>query len=113
AVRIAVRATRRFVSSVHRRTPTRLLSVRAEQRVATIADALTSLVRVAVWIVAMLLVLDEFDVNLAPLLAGAGIAGVAIGFGAQSLVKDYISGLLILVEDQYGIGDMVSLDDVT
>ena len=112
-VRLAVRATRRFVTSVHRRTPTRLLSVRAEQRVATIGDALASLVRVVVWVVAFLLVLDEFDVNLAPLLAGAGIAGVAIGFGAQSLVKDYISGLFILVEDQYGVGDVVTVGEAT
>jgi small-conductance mechanosensitive channel len=112
-VRVAVRGTRRFVNSVHRRTPSRLLSVRAEQRMTTIADALASLVRVVIWVVALLLVLDEVNVNLAPLLAGAGIAGVAIGFGAQSLVKDYISGLFILVEDQYGVGDVVTVGEAT
>jgi small-conductance mechanosensitive channel len=110
-VRVAVRAIRRFAASVQRRTPSRLLSVRAEQRVATIGDALTSLARLVIWAVALLLILAEFDVNLAPLLAGAGIAGIAVGFGAQSLVRDYISGLLILVEDQYGVGDVVNLGD--
>ena len=48
-------------------------------------------------------------INLAPLLAGAGVAGVALGFGAQSLVRDCISGLFMLIEDQYGIGDQVDL----
>jgi small-conductance mechanosensitive channel len=110
-VRIAGRAVRRFALSLHRRTPVRLLSARAEQRATTIADALVSLLRVVVWSVAALLVLDEVNVNLAPLLAGAGIAGVAIGFGAQSLVKDVISGLFILIEDQYGVGDVVALGD--
>ena len=54
-----------------------------------------------------MLVLGELGIDLAPLIAGAGIAGVALGFGAQSLVKDCISGLFMLIEDQYGIGDFV------
>ena len=59
------------------------------------------------------LVLGEFGLNLAPLLAGAGILGIALGFGAQSLVKDFLSGLFILVEDQFGVGDIVDLDQQT
>ena len=55
----------------------------------------------------MLTVLDELGVNLAPLLAGAGIAGIALGFGAQSLVRDFLSGLFMLIEDQYGVGDVI------
>ena len=57
--------------------------------------------------------LGEIGVNLGPLIAGAGIAGVALGFGAQSLVKDCISGLFMLLEDQYGVGDIVDLDEAT
>ena len=57
------------------------------------------------------LALGELGVNLAPLIAGLGIAGVALGFGAQSLVKDCIAGLFMLLEDQYGIGDVVDLDE--
>ncbi|MDQ1394906.1 MAG: moderate conductance mechanosensitive channel [Acidimicrobiaceae bacterium] len=111
--RFAVRSARRFVHSFHRRAPTRLLSVRAQQRAATIADALANLAKAVIWAIALLLVLDEVGVNLAPLLAGASVAGVAIAFGAQSLVKDFLSGVFILVEDQYGVGDVVSVGDAT
>ena len=64
---------------------------------------------VVIWVIAALLVLGELGINLAPLIAGAGIAGVALGFGAQNLVKDCVSGLFMLIEDQYGIGDVVDL----
>src|SRR5262249_29170644 len=64
---------------------------------------------VVIWVVAILLALGQLGFNLAPLIAGAGIAGVAIGFGAQNLVKDCITGLFMLIEDQYGIGDVVDL----
>jgi small conductance mechanosensitive channel len=60
--------------------------------------------------IALLMVLDQLGVDLAPLIAGAGIAGLAIGFGAQSLVKDVISGLFIIIEDQYGVGDIVTIN---
>lgn len=59
------------------------------------------------------MVLDQLDINLAPLLASAGVAGVALGFGAQSLVKDFLSGTFLLLEDQYGVGDVVEFDTVT
>ena len=62
-----------------------------------------------IWTIAILMVLSEFDVNLAPLLASAGIAGVALGFGAQSLVRDGLSGFFILLENQLGVGDTVDL----
>ena len=111
--RLASRVAGRFLRSVHRRSPLRQLSARAEQRADTIADTLGSLIRGVFWAVAVLLVLDELGLNLAPLLAGAGIAGVAIGFGAQSLVRDFLSGFFILLEDQYGVGDVVTLGDAT
>ena len=107
--RLAARSLRRAVRSFHTRTPLSSTSVRAEQRADTLGDVLASLVRAVVWGVAVLVVLDELGINLAPLLAGAGIAGVAIGFGAQSLVKDVLSGMFILLEDQYGVGDVVTL----
>jgi small-conductance mechanosensitive channel len=64
-----------------------------------------------IWVIALLMILGQMGVNLAPLIAGAGIAGVALGFGAQSLVKDCLAGLFILLEDQYGIGDVVDLGE--
>jgi small conductance mechanosensitive channel len=58
------------------------------------------------------MVLSELGLDLAPLLASAGIAGVAIGFGAQNLVKDFLAGLFMLLEDQYGVGDVVDVGEV-
>lgn len=107
--RLGGRFVRRFVRDFHTRASLLSGSARAEQRAGTISHALASLWRVVVWVVAGLLVLDQVGVNLAPLLAGAGIAGIAIGFGAQSLVRDYLSGMLILLEDQYGVGDSVNV----
>ena len=67
----------------------------------------------AIWVIALFLVLGELGIDLAPLIAGAGIAGVALGFGAQSLVKDCLTGVFMLLEDQYGIGDVVDLGEAT
>ncbi len=60
-----------------------------------------------------MLILGEIGVTLGPLLASAGVAGLAIGFGAQNLVKDFLAGLFMLLEDQYGVGDVVDVGDVT
>lgn len=111
--RIAVRAARRFVRTLQARAPARAGSVRAEQRAATLADVVTGLVRAVVWLVVVLVVVGELGVDLAPLIAGAGIAGIALGFGAQSLVKDFLSGFFILLEDQYGVGDVIDLGDAS
>jgi small conductance mechanosensitive channel len=109
AARIGARATDRFVRSVHKRSPLRLTSARSEQRNATMAGVLARLVRLVIAIVAGLLILGAVGVNLTPLLAGASVAGVAIGFGAQSLVRDMLAGLFIIGEDQYGVGDSIDL----
>jgi moderate conductance mechanosensitive channel len=79
------------------------------QRAATLTQALSYTVQVTIWTIALLLILGNVGVNLGPLLAGAGIAGVALGFGAQSLVRDFLSGFFILLEDQYGVGDLVDV----
>ncbi len=82
---------------------------RRAARATSIAAVVTSTVAVLIWVIALLLVVGELGINLAPLIAGAGIAGIALGFGAQNLVKDCVSGLFMLIEDQYGIGDSVDL----
>lgn len=79
------------------------------QRAATLTQAITYVVRVVVWTLTVLVLLGEFDVNLGPLIAGAGIVGVALGFGAQSLVRDFLSGFFILLEDQFGVGDVIEV----
>ena len=82
---------------------------RSAARAETIGLVLRSLGVAAVWILAVFMILGQLDIDLAPLIAGAGIAGLALGFGAQSIVKDFLSGLFMLIEDQYGVGDIVDL----
>jgi len=99
------RATRVLVSA------TGATHERRRQRTETLGSVLGSLITAVVYGIAVLMVLGEFNVNLAPLLASAGVAGVALGFGAQSLVKDFLSGIFMLLEDQYGVGDIVDTGD--
>ena len=80
---------------------------RRASRATSISFVLGGTVAVIIWTLAVLMALAELGLNLGPLIAGAGIAGVALGFGAQDLVKDCISGLVARLEDQYGIGDVV------
>lgn len=86
---------------------------RREQRSQAIGSVLRSSATVAIFTVAALIALSELHINLAPLLAGAGIVGVALGFGAQNLVKDVLAGLFMLLEDQYGVGDVVDLGEAS
>jgi small-conductance mechanosensitive channel len=78
-------------------------------RAATLTNALSSTIRLVVWTMAILLVLGEVGIDLAPLLTGAGIAGVAVAFGAQSLMRDFLSGFFILFENQFGVGQIVDM----
>jgi len=112
-VRLGSRFAGRSIRSLGTRSPLRDPSPRSEQRAETLARVAVSMVRIFVWTVAVLLVMDELGLNLGPLLAGASIVGVAVGFGAQSLVKDFLSGFFILVEDQYGVGDVITIADTT
>lgn len=82
---------------------------RRRQRAAAIGSVLRSFTTASISSIAALLVLNELGFDLAPLLASAGIVGIALGFGAQTLVKDLLSGLFMLVEDQYGVGDSVDV----
>ena len=84
---------------------------RASQRAQTLGTLFKSVATTIIWAVALMMLLGEFDVNLGPLIAGAGIIGVAVGFGAQSLVRDLLTGVFMLIEDQYGVGDVVDLGD--
>jgi small conductance mechanosensitive channel len=84
---------------------------RRQARALSISNVLGSTIGVAVWTIAGITALGIIGIELGPLIAGAGIAGVALGFGAQSLVRDCIAGLFMLMEDQYGIGDVVDLGE--
>jgi len=80
-----------------------------EKRAETLGNIIVTTGNIVIYIVTLLMVLSLFGVDIRPILAGAGVIGLAIGFGAQSLVKDFVSGLFILVENQYGIGDKVKI----
>ena len=81
---------------------------RQAERARTIGSVLTSILNAVVWIVATAMVLGEFGFNLGPVIASAGVIGVAIGLGAQTLVRDILSGIFMLIEDQYGVGDEIT-----
>src|SRR5690606_37796789 len=85
----------------------------ASQRVEALAMVLRSVASFVIWLVAAFLILSELGVNLGPLLAGAGIVGVALGFGSPTLVRDFLSGIFILVEDQFGVGDVVDVGEAS
>ena len=84
---------------------------RSRQRAETLGAVLRSVASIVIYFIAIVMALGEFNVNLGPLIAGAGIVGIALGFGAQSLVKDFLSGIFMLVEDQYGVGDVIDVGD--
>jgi moderate conductance mechanosensitive channel len=90
-----------------------LVDERRKQRVRALGAILRSGASVTIFAIAGFVVLGDLDINLAPLLASAGVVGVAIGFGAQSLVRDYLAGIFMLVEDQYGVGDVITVGDAT
>jgi len=86
---------------------------RRAQRVDTLASVLRNIVTVAIWSIAGLIVLGEIGIDLAPLLAGAGVAGIVLGIGAQQVVRDFLAGLFILLEDQYGVGDVIDMGEAS
>lgn len=86
---------------------------RQSQRAKTVGSVLRSVSSVVVWAVAIVMIISELGFNVAPVLASAGVVGVALSFGAQSLVKDYLSGIFMVAEDQLGIGDIVNLGEIT
>ena len=83
-----------------------------EKRSQTLSNMMTWTLGLIIGVIALFMILSELGINITPLLAGAGVAGLAIGFGAQSLIKDFVTGLFILLEDQYNKGDVVKIAGV-
>jgi small conductance mechanosensitive channel len=102
--RVAVRRFRRRLEG-----PTDVTAAVSLHRTTTLVGIVASAIRVTVWTAAVLMVLREMGFDIGPLLAGAGIIGVALGFGAQSLVKDFLAGFFILLENQFGVGETIEL----
>ncbi|MCK4592046.1 mechanosensitive ion channel [Candidatus Parcubacteria bacterium] len=81
-----------------------------EKRAETLGHIIVSIGNIIIYSIILFMVLNLFGIDIRPILMGAGVIGLAIGFGSQSLVKDFVSGLFILIENQYGIGDKVKID---
>lgn len=114
---------REALSALRRKTPgldevltpedRAMLTTRAEQRAQTIGTVLGSVASLMIWITAVVMILAQFRINVGPLIATAGFLGVALGFGAQSLVRDFLTGIFMLLEDQYGVGDIIDTGEAT
>jgi len=92
---------------------TPVMSARRAQRAKTMGSLLNSVITGLLFAVIGTMMLSEVGVNIAPIIASAGILGIALGFGAQSLVKDFLSGVFMIFEDQYGVGDVVDVGEAT
>ena len=84
-----------------------------EKRQETLIRIFTGTLKMIIWLVAVMMILPEIGINIGPILAGAGILGLAIGFGAQYMVRDFLAGLFIILENQYRIGDWVVIGKVS
>jgi len=82
-----------------------------EKQAKTLGDFILRIGNIVIYLVVLLMALQLFNVDITPILAGAGVLGVAIGFGAQSLAKDLISGVMIILEHRYSIGDKIKIDN--
>jgi len=126
--RLARRAIRRFVGRVRheqesgqrRAAITSTLGLldetalnRRVQRTEALGTLLASVAGAVIWAIAGLMALDRLGLNLGPLLAGAGVVGIAVGFGAQTLVRDLLSGVFMLIEDQFGVGDVIDVGEAS
>ena len=99
---------------VFRKAIYRLMKSRDFQsRTATIGKLITSIVRYTVWLIVFVIVLRELNIDVMPIVASAGVLGLAVGFGAQQIVKDFISGFFIIFEGVFNVGDLIQVDDFT
>jgi moderate conductance mechanosensitive channel len=89
---------------------TQRFRVRRLQRLQAITGVMRGVVGATVWLVAILVIIDQLGIRLQPILAGAGLIGIVIGFGAQQLVRDVLAGIAMLIEDQYGVGDWIEVN---
>ncbi|WP_320129657.1 mechanosensitive ion channel family protein [uncultured Sphaerochaeta sp.] len=81
-----------------------------EKRIITLTSIIHNLIKIILWVIFVMIILQKFGINIAPILAGAGVIGLAIGFGAQELVRDFISGFFIILENQIRSGDVAIIN---
>src|SRR5438067_721833 len=127
-VRLAHRAISRFVSRLQPEQAREALGIlrdgslpddtaplrlRRAQRAETVGALLKSAAALIIWVLTMIAVLNQIGINLGALIAGASIVGIAVSFGAQNLVRDFLAGVFVLLEDQYGVGDLIDAGPAT
>jgi moderate conductance mechanosensitive channel len=118
AMHLGTRAVRRIVRTLLDRevaegTAQELSAVEVQRRMDTIGGLASAVVRTFIVLIAGVMILDKLDFDIGPAIAGLGVVGIAVGFGAQTLVRDYFTGALILIENQFSKGDLVSIAGVT
>jgi small conductance mechanosensitive channel len=84
-----------------------------KKRLQTLDGLVGTIVKIVVWVVVVVMLINELGINTGPLIASAGIIGIVVGFGAQTLIKDFTSGLFIIAENQYRVGDTIEINDIT
>ncbi|MFO8054514.1 MAG: mechanosensitive ion channel family protein [Bacteroidales bacterium] len=95
----------------NRNNPTSQFEKReSEKRINTLSSIIHGLIKIILWVIFLMIVLQKFGINIAPIIAGAGIIGLAVGFGSQELVRDFISGFFVILEDRMRTGDVVILN---
>ena len=110
-IKLAALITRRVEKAFDDNDPSTMNE--REKQAATLGKVIRNIIRMLVWGVALIMVMRELGIDVGPLLAGVGIVGLAVGFGAQSLVKDFLSGMFVLIENQYNVGDVVKAAGVS
>lgn len=109
----------RFLAASVEKTTNKMLRKKSgdqrtkEQRLNTLSSIINKTAKISIYLTAGMMILNELGINIAPIIAGVGVLGLAIGFGAQSLVKDFVTGFFIILENQYGIGDVVTAGGVS
>lgn len=111
AVLIISKVGQKFITKAVRKAIKQVDKEAEEKRENTLIRIFSGALRVIVWLTAVMMILPELGINVGPILAGAGILGVALGFGAQYMIRDFLAGLFIILENQFRIGDVVCLDD--
>lgn len=108
--------TNRYIGSLIKKIIKKKISEESNgekgKRATTLISIFVSISRAAVWIFVVLIIFSEIGINIGPLLAGAGIVGLAFGLGAKRIIEDFLGGLFIILEDQYGVGDEIKIGDI-
>jgi len=110
---IGARIIREWIGGAARKAASRRDSPRAETRATALTALTASIWKGVVWVIAILTILGTLGINLTPVVAGATVIGATLGFGAQSMVRDLLAGFLLIIEDQFGIGDTIAVDTTT